>query len=194
MTELINHLFFEENKFLKPHNLIKISLLVLIIGFAVFVTLNYTLDDVQTFIQQNKSQALLISLIVYMLFGLTFLPSVPLTLFLAVLIGPLQAAIVAAVGNTSAAFLEYQVGKTIGDVVDFDDLKAKLPFGLGKLPIKSPYFLLAIRSIPAGTRSFSVVCGAYHVPIGAYMWTTFTMYTLSSIFLAYGGVEILRLL
>lgn len=181
------------NKFLaNPRNIIRALLIALIIGLAVIVSLNYSMADVKNYIRQNPSQTILISLVIYVSFGLTFLPSIPLTLFIAVLIGPLQAAIVATVGNTIAALLEYQVGKTIGDVVDFEKIKAKLPFGLGKLPIKSPYFLLAARSIPAGTRGFSVVCGAYHVPLVSYTWTTFTMYLLSSMILAYGSIEILR--
>lgn len=192
---MINHLIKRliTNKFLaNPHNIIRALLITLIVGLAVVVSLNYSMADVKNYIRLNPSQTILISLVIYVSFGLTFLPSIPLTLFIAVLIGPLQAALVATVGNTIAALLEYQVGKTIGDVVDFEKIKAKLPFGLGKLPIKSPYFLLAARSIPAGTRGFSVVCGAYHVPLISYTWTTFTMYLLSSIILAYGSIEILR--
>lgn len=181
------------NKFLtKPHNIIRTVLIAVIVGLSIFVSLNYNLVDIKSYIQQNPRQTILISLLIYVSFGLTFLPSIPLTLFIAVLIGPLQAALVATVGNTIAALLEYQVGKTIGDVVDFEKIKAKLPFGLGKLPIKSPYFLLAARSIPAGTRGFSVVCGAYHVPLLSYTWTTFTMYLISSMVLVYGSIELIK--
>ena len=168
--------------------------MMLIIGFAIMVGINYNMADVKAYIEDNPSQTILISLIIYISFGLTFLPSIPLTLFIAVLIGPLQAAIVATIGNTIAALLEYQVGKTIGDVVDFEENKAKLPLGLGKLPIDSPYFLLAARTIPAGTRGFSVVCGAYQVPMVSYLWTTTTMFFLSSLFLAYGGTELIKLI
>ncbi len=175
-----------------PHNIVRIALIAVIISVAVFISLNYTMDDVKDFIEDNPRQAILISLLVYISFGLTFLPSIPLTLFIAVLIGPLQAAIVATVGNTIAALLEYQVGKTIGDVFNFDKIKSKLPFGLGKLPIDSPYFLLAARSIPAGTRGFSVVCGAYQVPLLSYTWTTFTMYLITSLVLAFGSMGLIQ--
>ncbi|MFU8827479.1 MAG: VTT domain-containing protein [Brevefilum sp.] len=181
------------NDFLSnPHNIARIVLILIIITAAIFVSLNYTLADIQDYIQANPRQTIIISLLIYISFGLTFFPSIPLTLFIAVLIGPLQAAIVATVGNTLAALLEYQVGKTIGDVVDFDRIKSKLPLGLGKLPIKSPYFLLAARSIPAGTRGFSLVCGAYQVPLVSYTWTTFTMYFISSLVLAFGSVGLIR--
>lgn len=183
------------NDFLSnPHNIIRVVLILLIIAAAIFISLNYTLTDIQDYISENPSQTIIISLLIYISFGLTFLPSIPLTLFIAVLIGPLQAAIVATVGNTIAALLEYQVGKTIGDVVDFDGIKSKLPFGLGKLPIKSPYFLLAARSIPAGTRGFSLVCGAYQVPLLSYTWTTFTMYLISSLVLSFGSIQLIQFL
>lgn len=193
INQLRKHLFFNKN-LISPHNLIKAALVVLIIAAAVFISLNYSIADIQSYIEENPRQTIIISLLIYISFGLTFFPSIPLTLFIAVLIGPLQAALVAAVGNTVAALLEYQVGKTIGDVVDFESIKTKLPFGLGKLPIDSPYFLLAVRSVPAGTRGFSVVCGAYQVPMLSYTWTTFTMYLLSSLFLAYGGAGLLQLI
>ena len=108
--------------------------MLFIFGFTVMIGINYSMVDVKAFIEDNPSQTVLISLIVYVSFGLTFLPSIPLTLFIAVLIGSLQAAIVATIGNTIAALLEYQVGKTIGDVVDFENIKTKLPFGLGNYP------------------------------------------------------------
>lgn len=181
------------NEFLgNPHNIIRVVLIGLIITGAVFISLNYTMADIQDYIQANPRQTIMISLLIYVSFGLTFLPSIPLTLFIAVLIGPLQAAIVATVGNTIAAMLEYQVGKTIGDVVDFEGIKSKLPFGLGKLPINSPLFLLAARSIPAGTRGFSLVCGAYQVPLIRYAWTTFTMFFISSLVLAFGSLQVIK--
>lgn len=192
--EIIHHLWASKDKLITKHNAIRFALMLLIITFAVMISINYSMSDIQAYIKDNPSQTILISLIIYISFGLTFLPSIPLTLFIAVLIGPLQAAIVATIGNTIAALLEYQVGKTIGDVVDFEKIKSKLPFGLGKLPIKSPYFLLAARSIPAGTRGFSVVCGAYQVPLVSYLWTTLTMFFLSSLFLAFGGIELIKLI
>ncbi len=188
----MNGFIENHSEFFSWKNLLKLSLLLLLLVFAIFATLKFTLEDAQTFIKQNPGQTLIISLLVYILFGFTFLPSFPLTLFIAVLIGPFQAALVATLGNTLAAFFEYQVGKTIGDVVDFEDKKSKLPFGLGKLPVKSPFFMLAVRSIPAGTRGVSIMCGAYNVPLSTYMTTTFSMYFISSVFLAYGGAELIK--
>lgn len=187
----MNNLINNKSQIFSRDNGIKISLMVLLLIFALIVSVNFNMDDVRAFIQQRPSQTIIISLMMYILFGFTFLPSIPITLFIAVIIGPLQAALVATIGNTVAAFFEYQIGKTVGDVVDFKEKKARLPFGLAKLPMKSPYFLLAVRSIPAGTRGFSLVCGAFHVPLADFLWTTFLMYLVSSAFLAYAGAKLI---
>ncbi len=183
----------KNKKILTQGNIFKLSILASVLIFAIIASLNVSMSDVQTYIKQNQSQSILISFIVYVLLGFTFLPSLPLTLFIALLIGPLQAGVVATLGNTISAFFEYQLGKAIGDVVHFEEKKAKLPFGLGELPTSSPYFLMAVRSIPAGTRSVSIMCGAFHVPISTYLLTTFTMYLFSSFFIAYGGAQIFNL-
>jgi len=175
-------------------NYLKLFALLVIFVFAVWGSLRVNFDEIKPFIRQNQSQALLISLVIYILFGFTFIPSVPLTLFTAILIGPLEAAVIAALGNTVAAVFEYQIGKTVGDVVAFEDFKEKLPFGLDKLPVDSPLFMLGARSIPAGSRAFSVVCGAYQVPMPTYIWTTSLMYFVTSVFLAYGGSKLIDLL
>ncbi len=175
-------------------NYLKLLGLFLILMVAILGSLRFDFEEIKPIIRQNQSQAILISLAIYILFGFTFLPSVPLTVFIAVLIGPLQAAVVAAIGNTIAAIFEYQIGKTVGDVVAFEDIKHKLPFGLNKLPIESPLFMLGARIIPAGSRAFSVVCGAYQVPMPTYIWTTSVMYFVSSAFLSYGGSKLIDLL
>lgn len=179
---------FKENKALQ------IGLIAIILIIAVFVALNFDLDEAQAFIEQNKRQAIFIGIGVYFLMGFTFLPASPLTLFIAVLLGPGMAVLIASIGNTLAALLEYQIGSTAGDVFDFETKRAGLPFGLDKLPITSPYLLMAGRLLPLGKRAFSIVCGAYHVPIGKYLWTSVLMYILESSFIAYGGAGLIRLL
>jgi uncharacterized membrane protein YdjX (TVP38/TMEM64 family) len=181
-------------KIFSQANIIKIIGIAIIFVIAIWASFQLDLDQVKLFIQQNKSQAILISLLIYILFGFTFLPSIPITIFSAVLIGPFQAAVVAALGNIIAALFEYQIGRTVGDVVAFQKIKKKLPLGLDKMPIKSPLFQLGVRSIPAGARAFSMVCGAYQVPMSTYLWTTSITYFASSVLLAYGGMNLIHLL
>ena len=192
--QLIEKFLTDHPKIFNRDNYLKFLGLFLILTIAIWGSLRFDFEEIKPIIRQNQSQAIAISLIIYVLFGFTFLPSVPLTVFIAVLIGPLQAAVVAALGNTIAALFEYQIGKTVGDVVTFHEVKKKLPFGLNKLPIDSPLFLLGARSIPAGSRAFSVVCGAYQVPMPTYLWTTSVMYFVTSAFLAYGGSKLINIL
>ena len=192
--QLIKKLINNHPKIFNRSNALKLLGLLIILAAALWGSIKLDIEDIKPIIKQNQNQAMLISLLVYILFGFTFLPSIPLTLFIAILIGPLQAAVVAAIGNTIAAIFEYQIGKTVGDVVAFEDIKQKLPFGLNKMPIKSPLFMLGARSIPAGSRAFSVVCGAYEVPMLTYIWTTSVMYFVSSVFLSYGGSKLIDLL
>jgi uncharacterized membrane protein YdjX (TVP38/TMEM64 family) len=192
--QMIKRLTERHPKIFNKTNAVKLIALFVVLAIAVWGSMKLDFKDVKVFIEQNQSQAILISLLVYILFGFTFLPSIPLTLFIAALIGPLQAALVAALGNTIAALFEYQIGKTVGDVVAFEDFKSTLPMGLDKLPVDSPLFLLGARSIPAGTRAFSMVCGAYQVHMPTYLWTTSLMYFLSSVILTFGGVKLINLL
>ena len=192
--QLIEEFINDHPKIFNRENYLKFLGLFIILVIAIWASLRFDFEEIKPIIRQNQSQAIVISLVIYVLFGFTFLPSVPLTLFIAVLIGPFQAAVVAAIGNTIAALFEYHIGKTVGDVVSFEEVRKKLPFGLHKLPVDSPLFLLGARSIPAGSRAFSVVCGAYQVPMPTYLWTTSVMYFVTSAFLAYGGSKLIELL
>jgi uncharacterized membrane protein YdjX (TVP38/TMEM64 family) len=174
-------------------NLLNLGLLLAFLTSIVLIAIFFDLDSIKGFIRTHEKQAILVSIVVYGFFGITFLPTFPLTVFIAVLLGPLPSALIATVGNTLAAVLGYLLGKTMGDVFDFEKRKSKLPFGLGRLPIKSPLFMLAARSLPAGSRAYSVVCGAYQVPLSTYLWTTSLMFFLNSTFLAFGGLQLVNL-
>jgi uncharacterized membrane protein YdjX (TVP38/TMEM64 family) len=191
---MLNQLIKDHPKILNTKNYVRIIGILIFVLIAFWASLKFDFEEVKLFIQDHEGQAILISIVIYILFGFTFLPSIPLTLFIAALIGPLEAALVAALGNTLAALFEYQIGKTVGDAVAFDDIKSKLPLGLDTLPVDSPLFMLGARSIPAGSRAFSMVCGAYQVPMPTYLWTTSLMYLVSSALLTFGGIKIINLL
>jgi len=182
------------NKALTRTNLVKLLLVLTIVILAIIVSMNFSMKEIKSFIHQNQEQTILISLLIYVISGIAFLPSIPLTLFIAVLIGPLQAAAIATIGNTLTALIQYQIGKALGDVINFEQKKSKLPFGLNKLPVHSPLFMLTARSVPAGARAYSMVCGAYRVPIPVYLWTTFVMFFINSAVLAFIGATLLPVL
>lgn len=172
---------------------LKISLLISVLIIGLFITIFFRFENFQELIQGNPNLTVLISLLIYALLGMTFIPTSPITLFLAVLIGPLLAALVAILGNTISALVEYKVGGALGDVFDFMEMKNRLPFNLGKLPIHSPYVLLFGRLVPGGVRGLSYVAGAYQVRMELFLVTTITMNTLSAFFIAYGGEKLLSL-
>ncbi len=172
---------------------VRVGMVVLSVLIVVLISVYFDLTEAQAFIRANRPQAALISIGIYFLLGFTFLPASPLTLFLSVFMGPWNAVAIAVIGNTLAALLEYQIGYTMGDLVDFEDKKKRLPLGLDELPITSPLLLMAGRMLPLGKRAFSVVCGAYQVPIGKYIWTTVLMYVIDATFVAFIGAGIVRL-
>jgi uncharacterized membrane protein YdjX (TVP38/TMEM64 family) len=180
-------------KTLRDNKTIQIGLILLFLAVTVFIMINFDLPDAQNYIRANRGQAALISVAIYFLLGFTFIPASPLTLFLAVFMGPWETVLVATIGNTLAALLEYQIGRTAGDIFDFETQKQKLPLGLGDLPITSPYLLMAGRLLPLGKRGFSIVCGAYQVPYGKYLWTTGLMYVITAALIAFPGAGLLRL-
>ena len=181
-------------KSLRHNKAVQIALVLLMAVAFVVIMVNFDLPGAKDFIRAHRRQAALISIGIYFLLGFTFVPASPLTLFLAVFMGPLETVAVAAVGNTLAALLEYQIGATVGDIFNFEAHMDNRPVRLGELPITSPLLLMAGRLLPLGKRGFSIVCGAYQVPLGKYLWTTVLMYIVNASFLAFGGAGLARLL
>lgn len=172
---------------LRQNKTVQIGSVILFVIIGVLIMVSFDLAATQAFLQENRGQAALVSIVIYFLLGFTFIPSSPLTLFLAILIGPIETSLIATIGNTLAALIEYQIGATVGDIFNFEEKMEDLPFDLGELPIASTKLLLVVRLLPLGKRGFSFVCGAYQVPLGKYLWTTFLMYLLNASILAFGG-------
>ena len=159
----------------------------------IVVSANFDLPHVQAYINHHQKLAVLISLFIVFISGLAFIPTIPLTVFTSVLFGPLESTIITALATTLSALVHYQLGRHLGDVVNFSEKKVRLPFKLDKLPINSPLFLLLGRIIPGGPTGLSFVCGAYCVPFHLYLWTTVVMSLLGSALVAYGGSGLFKL-
>jgi uncharacterized membrane protein YdjX (TVP38/TMEM64 family) len=179
---------------LRQNKVLQIALILIILAAGLLIMLSFDFQEAKTFLRANRSQAALISVGIYFLLGFTFIPASPLTLFLAVFMGPIETVVIATVGNTLAALLEYQIGTKVGDVFNFEAHMDNLPFRLGELPITSPLLLMSGRLLPLGKRGFSIVCGAYQVPMGRYLWTTVLMYIINASILAFTGTGLLRLI
>lgn len=163
---------------------------VLIMGVAAIV-FTQDMNKIKAFISQAGAWGIIVSILIYALLGATLIPSEPLTLFIGALFGPLLAILIAGTGNTLSAFVEYYLGTTIGSATNFIERKDKLPFGLGKLKVDSPMFLIGARMIPAyGPKVISTMAGIYRVPLLRYLWTTAIPIFIGSAIFALGGFGI----
>jgi uncharacterized membrane protein YdjX (TVP38/TMEM64 family) len=158
------------------------------------VIVAFDFEKIKTFISQTGIWGLVISVFVYAALGVTFIPSEPLTLLIGAMFGPWTAMIVSWIGNTLAAVVEYYIGQRIGSAANFLEKKEKLPFGLGKLPVDSAWFLIGGRAIPLyGAKAISVVAGVYHVPLYRYLWTTAVTIFFGSLMFSFGGFGLAKL-
>jgi uncharacterized membrane protein YdjX (TVP38/TMEM64 family) len=135
------------------------------------------------------------TVLIYAVLGATPIPSEPLTILSTTIFGPFDAALAASLGNLLSAMIEYYIGWQIGNVSSFEKRKERLPFGLGKLPVDSPVFLIGARNLTAyGAKFVSLAAGMYHVPLWRYTWTTLVSTVAGAFIVAYGGWGLLQLL
>jgi uncharacterized membrane protein YdjX (TVP38/TMEM64 family) len=173
--------------------LLFIVILIVIIGVGLLISRD--LAAIEGFIVKIGFWGIVLTFLLYGVLGLTIIPSEPLTLLMGVLFGPWIATLVAGLGNTLAAVVEYYLGERVAHVTNFMEKKSALPFGLGKLPIDSPIFLIGARMIPGyGPKVVSVLSGAYRVPILLYMWTTAFVTFLGAAIFAFGGSGLFQLM
>ncbi len=181
----------EGDKKSQPTRVLIISLLVLMV---VLFFVSREMETVKEFIRNSGWIGMLASVGIYGVLGASVIPSEPLTVLIATIYGPFTATLVAGTGNLLAAVIEYYLGAQLGDVTSFAERKAKLPLGLGKLPIDSPGFLIAARMIPGyGPKLVSVLSGIYRVPIWMYVWTAAIPTYLGAAIFAYGGFGLFTL-
>lgn len=175
----------------KPLRILVISVLLLIV---LLFFISRDMDKIRQFIANSGYVGLLVAVLLYGLLGASPIPSEPLTVLLSTIFGPLNATLAAGFGNLLAAIVEYYLGAKIGDVADFKTRKEHLPFGLGKMPVNSPLFLVGARMMPGyGPKLVSVVGGVYRVPMWRYIWTASIPTFLGAAIFAYGGFGLFSL-
>ena len=168
-----------------------IMLAILVVAVVFF---SKELQLVGNFIRRMGWLGWLVSILIFGLFGATPIPSEPLTVLITTIFGPVSAAIITALGNLLAAVVEFNIGARVGGVTDFNKLREKLPFGLNKVPVESPVFLIAARMIPGyGPKFISIISGIYKVPILRYLWTTAVATTIGALVVSFGGHGILSI-
>jgi uncharacterized membrane protein YdjX (TVP38/TMEM64 family) len=169
------------------------STLVIIGAITYFIPPH--LVEIEAYIADNGWWGVFVCVLVYGALGVTFIPSEPLTVLIGALFGPLIATLVAGVGNTLAAVMEYLLAIRVKNLTNFVERKEKLPFGLGKLPVNSPSFLIIARMIPGfGPKTVSVLSGLYHVSLFRYIWTTAITTFIGAAIFAFGGAGLVHFL
>jgi uncharacterized membrane protein YdjX (TVP38/TMEM64 family) len=173
--------------------------LFLIIGSALFLILLFyiaqNLKDVEHIIRSAGVGGPIVAIVLFGIFALTPIPAEPLTLFCLYFFGPLTGPFVTWIGGICAALIEYNFGLHMRKITNIEKTIQKLPFGLSKMPVESPYFLIFGRLIPGyGGKVISLIAGIHHVPIRRYIWTTALTTLIASILLSFGGFHLLRFL
>jgi uncharacterized membrane protein YdjX (TVP38/TMEM64 family) len=173
---------------------LKWALIALFVVSATLFAVFYDFSTLKVFLAQYEFYGAVICVFVYALLGPTPIPSEPLTLLILAWQGPVAAVLAATLGNTLAAFMEFFIGVSLGDLADFEKRKQALPFGLGRLPIDSPVFLLFARMLPGySSKIVSVAAGVYRVPIGTYLWTSMASNLFGASIVTLGGMGLIKL-
>ena len=168
-------------------------------GILLFLAVIYILvknaDLVTVLLKKSGVWAPIVATLIYPLLAPTPITTDPVTVIMGVTYGPVIGATIALIGNTLAALVEYYLGTKINKVTNFEKNKKKLPFGLGKMPVDSPAFLIGGRMIPGyGGKIISILAGTYKVPMKTYLWTTLTTNLIGSLILAFGVSGLVNLL
>jgi len=160
--------------------------LVFSVFFIIYVVKN--IKEVDNLIRAVGVAGPLVSILLYGILAPTPITTDPLTVINGALFGPVFGIIISWLGNNFAALIEYYLGAHLSNITNFKESKDKLPFGLSKLPVASPWFLIFGRLIPGyGGKLISIMGGIYHVPVNLYLWTTAVTNLTGSILLALGG-------
>ncbi len=164
----------------------------LISGVCIFLLAKNVLV-IEKFIRSVGILGPLASILIYGILSATPIPTDPLTVLNGALFGPVVGTLVSWMGNNLATVLEYYIGMGIHKLTDFEKVRAKLPFGIGKLPVDSIGFLFFGRLVPqVGGKIVSLMGGIYKVPFKRYMWTAALSNLMGSILLSFGGWSLLK--
>jgi uncharacterized membrane protein YdjX (TVP38/TMEM64 family) len=179
-----------KNTWEKAHKYIPLALFVV----AAFLLARYiTLASLREFLEKYEELGFIVCLFAYVVLGTSILPSEPVTLLVLAWKGPAAAVILATFGNTLSAVVDFYVGKSIRDFADFEKMKAKLPFHLGRLPMNSPITLIVVRFLPGyGSKFISIAGGVYRVPMFTYIWTALVANLIGAIVIVTGGYGLIK--
>jgi uncharacterized membrane protein YdjX (TVP38/TMEM64 family) len=163
----------------------QIAITAILLFVMIIISLSIDINEVQLFLKNHQRQAFFIGILIYFILGFTFLPTAPLTLFNAIILGPFEAVGIAVTGNMISAMVGYQLGKTMVIPKNVDTFKDSLPEWVRKYTVSSPVFLIVGRLLPIGRLPLSYVCGAFRVPVIRYCWSSLLIYIITASFLSF---------
>jgi uncharacterized membrane protein YdjX (TVP38/TMEM64 family) len=144
--------------------------------------------ELEGFIARMGVAGPLVSIALQTVFGASPIPTEPLTLINGAIFGPLRGTLYSWIGYMLAAYIEYYIGLNIRHAADFESRRDKLPFGLGRFPANSPWFLMLARVIPGyGPKMVGLMGGIYHIPLWRYTWTAAIPNLVGALVFSYGG-------
>ena len=168
----------------------QIAITVILLFVMIIITISIDINKVQSFLENHQKQAFFIGILIYFILGFTFLPTAPLTLFNAIILGPFAAVGIAVTGNMISAVVGYQIGKTMVMPKNVGTFKDSFPEWVRKYKISSPVFLIVGRLLPIGRLPLSYVCGAFRVPMVRYCWSSSLIYIITASFLSFASYSL----
>jgi uncharacterized membrane protein YdjX (TVP38/TMEM64 family) len=163
------------------------------IGLVVYIAHHQA--AVKNLIQGLGAAGPLVSILLYAILAVSPVPADPLNLINGAVYGPIWGGLIAWIGMTLAALVEYFVGRRIGDAAEFERKRQDLPFGLGNLPVDSILFLLGGRMLTGlGSKAVSYLCGIYRISLWRYIWTASVSTLFNAFMFALGGAGLLNFL
>lgn len=171
--------------------ILQIILLVISLAVMTYILSKLDMKQVDALATMHKNIGMIVVILLYVLLAATPIPAEPLTILTAAIYTPLTAALLAGTGFTLGSMVEYYIGSKFSKSSNIIENKEKMPLGLGKVPVESPYFQLLGRLIPGyGAKVVSFISGYYRVPMSTYLWTSTLVNFLGAIIYAYGGYQI----
>lgn len=164
--------FTSGQKTVKNNNLFSIITLIIvtILGIALFIW--FDMDEISAFIEAYPSWVILISLFAFAILGFTIIPSTPLSILLAALMGPWQAVLWGTVGMTLSSLIEYFVARQFCDAFDIENWRQKLPKRWRDLPLDSLILLIFGRFFP-GPKVIALGAATLRLSMFRYICTSF---------------------
>ncbi len=166
---------------------LRVVLSVALMIIIIVITIKLDINNAKTFLEEHQKQAFSIGIIIYFIFSFTLLPTSPLTIFNAILLGPLESVAISVTGNFLSAVLGYFLGKTLVLSENLEKFENSLPEWARKYDLTSPVFIILGRMLPIGRIPLSYLCGASRVPFMQYCWSSLVVYIIMASMISFAS-------